>query len=461
MQNFGTPGRFDLSYLGLHDLRNVYWNLYPPLLVEEAIRRNEGTLAQEGPVVVNTGKYTGRSPNDKFVVQHHNADDADIGWGKVNQPIAPEKFDGLLKKVVAYYCGRDVFVQDLAVGAHPDDQLPIRVITEQAWTSLFAHDLFIRLNPEKLAGHVPQFTVLQAPGCLAVPAEDGTHSEAFVIIDFTKKLILIGGTGYAGEVKKSIFTIMNALMPAPRRAFDALLGQRGQGWQHGAVLWPFRHRKDHAFFRPERGLIGDDEHGWGDDGVFNFEGGCYAKTIKLSAKYEPLIWGACHRFGTVLENVIIDPVTHECNFDDASRTENTRAAYPIDYIPGHVPEERGGHPTDVFFLTADAFGVMPPISRLSPEQAMYYFLSGYTSKLAGTERGIVTPEATFSTCFGLALPAVAAGRLCQIAGREDCQTQRVRLADQHRLDGRPVWGGASLRTAIYPCHGAGCFDWRA
>jgi phosphoenolpyruvate carboxykinase (ATP) len=421
MQSFGTPGKFDLSYLGLHDLQNVYWNLYPPLLVEEAIRRSEGTLAHLGPVVVNTGKYTGRSPNDKFVVQHHNADDADIWWGKINQPIAPEKFDGLVKKMIAYYRGRDAFVQDLAVGAHPDYQLPIRVITEQAWTSLFAHNLFIRLAPEKLAGHVPQFTVLQAPGCLAVPAEDGTHSEAFVIIDFTQKLILIGGTGYAGECKKSIFTIMNALMP--RRGVLSMHCSANVGKDGNTALFfgLSGTGKTTLSSDPERGLIGDDEHGWGDDGVFNFEGGCYAKTIKLSAKYEPLIWGACHCFGTVLENVIVDPVTRVCNFDDDSRTENTRAAYPIDYIPGHVPEERGGHPTDVFFLTADAFGVMPPISRLSPEQAMYYFLSGYTSKLAGTERGIVTPEATFSTCFGSPFLPLQPGVYAKLLGEKIAQ----------------------------------------
>jgi phosphoenolpyruvate carboxykinase (ATP) len=400
MQNFGTPSKTDLSAHGLHDLRSVYWNLYPAQLVEEAIRRGEGSLTQLGSLVVATGKYTGRSPNDKFVVQYDDADDADIWWGNVNRPITPAKFESLFQKMIAYYAGKDAFVQDLAVGNHPAYRMPIRIICENAWTSLFARDLFVRLKPEEWASHVPQFTVIQATGCHADPALDGTNSEAFIVVNFHRKLILIGTSAYAGEVKKSIFTIMNYLMP--RRGVLSMHCSANIGREGDTALFfgLSGTGKTTLSSDPERGLIGDDEHGWGDDGVFNFEGGCYAKTIKLSPKYEPLISAACRNFGTVLENVVFDPVTRAIDFDSDKLTENTRAAYPIEYIPGFVPEGRGGHPRNVFFLTADAFGVLPPIAKLTPEQAMYYFLSGYTSKLAGTERGIVEPQTTFSACFG-------------------------------------------------------------
>ena len=418
MQNLGTPSKTDLSVHGLHDLKNVYWNLYPAQLVEESLKRGEGNLTELGSIVVTTGKYSGRSPNDKFVVQYGTAEDSDIWWGKVNRPITPEKFDKLYQKMIAYYVGKDAFVQDLAVGNHPKYQMPIRIITEAAWTNLFARDLFIRLKPEDWAKHVPQFTVIQAPGCKAVPEEDGTNSEAFIVVNFTKKVILIGGTGYAGECKKSIFTIMNYLMPhqgvLPMHC-SANIGNAGDT----ALFFGLSGTgKTTLSSDPERGLIGDDEHGWGDDGAFNFEGGCYAKTIKLNPKYEPLISAACRNFGTVLENVVYDPVTRVIDFDSDKLTENTRAAYPIEYIPGYVAEGRGGHPKNVFFLTADAFGVLPPIAKLTPEQAMYYFLSGYTSKLAGTERGIVEPEATFSTCFGSPFLPLKPGVYAELLGQK-------------------------------------------
>lgn len=418
MENFGTLSKTDLSKQGLHDLKNVYWNLYPAALVELAVQRGEGKLTSQGSIAVATGKYTGRSPNDKFIVQNGNADDADIWWGKVNRPISPENFEKLYQKMIAYYVGRDAFVQDLAVGNHPKYQMPIRVITEQAWTSLFARDLFVRLTDEQRAQHEPEFVVIQAPGCKADPATDGTNSEAFIVVNFTKKIILIGGSAYAGEVKKSIFTIMNYLMP--RRGVLSMHCSANIGKDGDTALFfgLSGTGKTTLSSDPERGLIGDDEHGWGEDGVFNFEGGCYAKTIKLNPKYEPLISAACKNFGTVLENVVYDPITRVCDFDSDKLTENTRGAYPIEFIPGFVAEGRGGHPKNVFFLTADAFGVLPPIAKLTPEQAMYYFLSGYTSKLAGTERGIVAPEATFSTCFGSPFLPLKPGTYADLLGKK-------------------------------------------
>jgi phosphoenolpyruvate carboxykinase (ATP) len=400
-QFYGLQNQFDLSQHGLHHLRSVYWNLCPPALVEQIILRQEGSLSHHGAVVVNTGGCTGRSPNDKFVVCNHLPEEAAIFWGKVNKPLEPEKFASLYREMLAYFQGKDVFVQDMQVGAHPNVCLPIRLITEHAWHSLFSHQLFIRPSPEALVQQQPQFTVIQAPNFNAWPEQDGTNSNVFIIIDFSKRLVLIGGSAYAGEVKKSIFTVMNYLMPRqgvlPMHC-SANVGQRGDV----ALFFGLSGTgKTTLSSDPDRSLIGDDEHGWGEDGVFNFEGGCYAKTIKLRSDLEPLIWEAAQRFGTVIENVVCDDLTREIDFDDAQITENTRAAYPLDFVPGHVPEGRGGHPANIFFLTADAFGVLPPLSRLTPEQAMYYFLSGYTSKLAGTEKGLgVAPQATFSTCFG-------------------------------------------------------------
>lgn len=401
MEQFGNPSVYGLEQQGLRNLRHVFWNLTPPQLVEKAIHRSEGSLGDSGPIIVSTGQHTGRSPNDKFVVQRGLPDEGKIWWGKVNQPLSGEKFDALFLKVCAYLQGRDLFVQDLAAGTYPDFQLPIRVISEDAWTSLFAHNLFIRLSPEQQRNSIPQFTVIQAPNFLADPAVDGTRTSTFIALDFHRRIVLIGGSSYAGEVKKSIFTVMNYLMPqagvfpmhcsaniGPQDDVALFFGLSGTG-------------KTTLSSDPERRLIGDDEHGWGEVGVFNFEGGCYAKTIRLDPRYEPIIWEATHRFGTVLENVVFDPQTGKMDFDDERLTENTRAAYPIDFVPNHVAEGFGGQPANVFFLTADAFGVLPPVARLSAEQAMYYFLSGYTSKLAGTEKGLGSePQATFSTCFG-------------------------------------------------------------
>lgn len=401
MQNLGIPSKYGLEKLGITHLKSVYWNLFPPTLVEELVRRNEGILANQGAVVVKTGVHTGRSPNDKFIAKNGTSSDDEIWWGKVNQSIPAEKFDQIQGKMIAYLQGRDVFVKDVIAGAHPKYQVPIRIISEKAWAGLFSHDLFLRIPSDKLSEQSPQYTFLHCPDFQANPAEDGTRTGTFVGINFEKKVILVCGSCYAGEVKKSVFTLMNYLMPRQgilSMHCSANVGEKGDV----ALFFGLSGTgKTTLSSDPERSLIGDDEHGWSDEGIFNFEGGCYAKTIRLNPTLEPLIWQAAHRFGAVLENVVYHPDTRRLDFDDASLTENTRAAYPIDFIENHVVEGYAGHPENIFFLSADAFGVLPPLSRLTPEQAMYYFLSGYTSKLAGTEKGLgAEPEATFSTAFG-------------------------------------------------------------
>jgi phosphoenolpyruvate carboxykinase (ATP) len=401
MQSIGLSSLFGLENHGLQNLKTVYWNLIPAELIEQSILRAEGHLALSGALVVETGKHTGRSPSDKFINQSSELNGDEIWWGKINQPLAPEKFQLIYQKMRSYMQGRDVFVQDMQIGAHPSYRLPVRIISEKAWASLFAYNLFRRLPRRELRHCVPEFTVLHCPDFYASPHEDGVRSNTVIAFDFSRKLILIGGTSYAGEVKKAIFSVMNYLLP--RQQVLSMHCSANVG-KHGDVALFFGLSgtgKTTLSSDPERRLIGDDEHGWSDEGVFNFEGGCYAKTIRLSNKLEPLIWQAVNRFGSVLENVIYTHETRRPDFDDARLTENTRAAYPIDFIPNYLPDGYGGHPENIFFLTADAFGVMPPIARLTPEQAMYYFLSGYTSKLAGTEKGLGSePEATFSACFG-------------------------------------------------------------
>lgn len=400
MQSIGLSGSHRLENLGLQNLRTVYWNLVPTELVEQAILRQEGQLTSTGALAVDTGKFTGRSPADKFLAREDSLDDAEMWWGKANQPIAPEKFTLIFQKMKAYLQGRDVFVQDLQVGAHPACHIAVRVISEKAWASLFAYNLFRRLPRKELAHFVPDFTVIHCPDFFSDPGEDSTHSPTVIAIDFDRRLVLIGGTSYAGEVKKGIFSVMNYLLP--QRDILSMHCSANVG-RHGDVALFFGLSgtgKTTLSSDPDRRLIGDDEHGWTEDGVFNIEGGCYAKTIHLSPKLEPLIWSAVNRFGAVLENVAIDPASRRPDFEDMTRTENTRAAYPLDFIPNHLPEGHSGHPENIFFLTADAFGVVPPIARLTTEQAMFYFLSGYTAKLAGTEKGLGSePQATFSACF--------------------------------------------------------------
>ncbi len=400
MQNIGMPGNYTLEHHGLYNLRNIYWNQTPSALVEQIILRQEAILSGTGAVVVNTGRHTGRSPNDKFVIQYPPAD-PEIWWGKVNQPMAPEKFQLLLQKLRAYLQGKDIFIQDLQAGAHPRHKVPIRVISEKAWASLFAHDLFVRIPSDRLCKHKPEFTVFHCPDFFANQEEDGTHSGTVVALDFSRRIVLIAGTSYAGEIKKSIFTAMNYLFPKQGILSMHCSANVGSAGDVALFFGLSGTGKTTLSSDLDRRLIGDDEHGWARDGVFNFEGGCYAKTIHLRPELEPLIWEATHRFGAVLENVTCDPLTRELDFDDDHRTENTRGAYPIHFVPNHVPEGHAGHPVNIFFLAADAFGVLPPIARLNYEQTMYYFLSGYTSKLAGTETGLgAEPQATFSTCFG-------------------------------------------------------------
>jgi phosphoenolpyruvate carboxykinase (ATP) len=384
---------------GIERPGRVHLNPSAPALVEMAVARGEGTLAQSGALVTTTGDRTGRSPKDRFFVSHGAARDK-VEWGPVNQPFEPQAFDALLEKVRAHMEGRELFVIDGFVGADPDHSIRLRVVAEFAWHALFAKQLFRRPDPSELEGFEPEFVVLSAPSFDAVPERDGTSSNAFVGVDLERKQVLICGTHYAGEIKKSIFTSANYLLPEQGVLPMHCSANLGAGGDVALFFGLSGTGKTTLSADPERRLIGDDEHGWSDNGVFNFEGGCYAKCIRLSRENEPQIWSAI-RFGSVVENVVVDEVTRQVDYDDASITENTRVAYPLEFIPGFVPEGRGGHAETIVFLTADAFGVLPPISVLSPDAAMYHFLSGFTSKLAGTEAGLgAEPVPNFSACFG-------------------------------------------------------------
>ncbi len=394
-----TPSKYDVSEHGLKNLQAVHWNLGAAQLYEQAMQRGEGVLAGDGAFVVRTGQFTGRSPKDKYIVREEGTEHT-IHWGSVNQSMVESQFDGLYKRMLEFWTGKEVFVQDCYGGADPRYSMPIRAISQRAWHSLFARQLFVRADPAKAEHHVPEFTLFFAPEFLADPKIDGTRSETCIVINFKRKMVIIAGTEYAGEMKKSVFTILNYLLPfhdvMPMHC-SANIGHDGRV----ALFFGLSGTgKTTLSAGPTRHLIGDDEHGWSERGVFNFEGGCYAKCIRLSKEKEPQIWNAI-RFGTVLENVVIDGGSRLLDFDSDSITENTRAAYPVEFIDNAVIPGLGSHPSYVLFLTADAFGVLPPISRLTPEQAMYHFLSGYTAKVAGTERGLGSePSATFSACFG-------------------------------------------------------------
>ena len=394
-----VASRHGLDTLGIATTGAEHWNLFPAALYEEALRRGEGQVAEGGPFVALTGEHTGRSPNDKFIVRDA-ATEGTVDWGAVNRPIAPESFARVLAKVRRHLSQRDLFVVDCHAGHDPDYRVRVRVVTENAWHALFARNMFIRVPREELAAFKPDFTILHAPSLQADPATDGTRSGTFILPNFTEKLVLIGGTSYAGEIKKSVFSILNYLLPAagvlPMHC-SANIGPKGDT----AIFFGLSGTgKTTLSADSSRTLIGDDEHGWADRGVFNFEGGCYAKVIKLSPEAEPEIFATTRRFGTVLENVVMDPATRALDLDDPRHTENTRACYPVDFIPNMAPSGQGGHPDNIIMLTADAFGVLPPVSRLSAEQAMYHFLSGYTARVAGTEKGVREPQATFSACFG-------------------------------------------------------------
>jgi phosphoenolpyruvate carboxykinase (ATP) len=376
----------------------LYHNLSVAVLVEHALLRGEAQLASNGALVVRTGRYTGRSPKDKFIVARPEYESL-IDWGAINQRMEPAVFEQLLARVTAYLHNRPLYVQDCFAGADPRYRLPVRVITEYAWHNLFAKQLFIRPSREELTGFQPAFTVISAPGFKTEPSLDGTRSEVVVALDFRRRIVLIAGTAYAGEIKKSIFTVMNFLLPLQGVFPMHCSANVGEAGDVALFFGLSGTGKTSLSADPERRLIGDDEHGWTEEGIFNFEGGCYAKCIRLSRENEPQIWDAI-RFGSVVENVVVDAETRIPNYDDDSITENTRAAYPLDYIANAVIPSLAGHPRHLFFLACDAFGVLPPISRLSVSQAMEMFLLGYTAKVAGTERGITEPQMTFSACFG-------------------------------------------------------------
>ncbi len=387
-----------LESLGIKNVGQIYHNLPVPELIEHALRRGEGIMADNGALVVETGKYTGRSPNDRFIVHEPSSRD-EIDWNQHNAPISEEKFSQLYRKILSYVQGRDLYIFEGYVGADPQYRYGVRVINELASQNLFAHQMFLRPTPEELANHKADFTVIAMPGLQGDPQEDDIRSEAFIILHIAKRLVIIGGSRYAGEIKKSVFTLMNYFMT--KQSVLPMHGAANLDKQGNTALFfgLSGTGKTTLSADPTRRLIGDDEHGWSDDGIFNFEGGCYAKTIRLSKENEPQIWQAI-QFGTLCENVTFYPQTRTLDYDDGHLTENTRAAYPLGYISNCALSGMGRHPKTIFLLTADAFGVLPPLAKLTKEQAMYHFLSGYTSKLAGTERGITTPQVTFSACFG-------------------------------------------------------------
>lgn len=387
----------DLGTFGFSELQTVYWNYSAPQLYEESIRRSESNIASGGALVVETGQHTGRSAADKFVVR--NSQTEDTIWWDNNKPMSPEAFETLKADMLAHAGGKELFVQDLYGGADPQNRIASRVVTEYAWHSLFIRNLLIRPEVSELTGYVPDMMIIDLPSFRAEPSRHGCRTETVIACDLVNRIVLIGGTSYAGEMKKSVFTALNYSLPEtgvmPMHC-SANVGDAGDT----AVFFGLSGTgKTTLSADASRTLIGDDEHGWGEDGIFNFEGGCYAKTIRLSAEAEPEIHATTQRFGTVLENVVLDE-NRVPDFDDASLTENTRCAYPLDFIPNASDTGRAPHPKNIIMLTADAFGVLPPISRLSPAQAMFHFLSGYTAKVAGTEKGVTEPEATFSTCFG-------------------------------------------------------------
>jgi phosphoenolpyruvate carboxykinase (ATP) len=394
---------YGLDNHGLSNLHQTYWNLPAEALYEEAIFRNEGKLSHQGPFVAATGEHTARSANDKFVVREASSEEH-IWWGPYNRPFSQEKFEELYARLQGFFQGRDVFIQDCYAGADPNYRLPVRIVTEHAWHSLFARNMFILPESrEEYQRFVPEFTVVVSPSFRSLPQIDTTRTDTFIVLNFAQKLAIIGNTAYAGEIKKSVFTVLNYLLP-----LDGVLSM------HCSANVNPQDENDVALFfglsgtgkttlsaDPTRRLIGDDEHGWSDEGVFNFEDGCYAKVIQLSSTAEPEIYACTRKFGTVLENVVFDPITRNIDLDSDKLTQNTRASYPLDYIDNAVPEKRAGHPKNIILLTCDASGVMPPISKLTPDQALYQFISGYTAKVGGTEVGLgQEPEITFSACFG-------------------------------------------------------------
>jgi phosphoenolpyruvate carboxykinase (ATP) len=392
---------FGLANHGLTNLHGEYWNLPTASLYEEIVFRGEARISHLGPVVVTTGKHTARAAADKFIVREDTTGKR-IWWGEYNRPFSGEKFSTLMSRVHGFLQGRDVFVQDCYAGADPDYRLPIRIVTEKAWHSLFARNMFMKIRAtEELKRHVPEFTVICAPSFHASPLVDGTRTETFIIINFSARLAIIGGSAYGGEIKKTVFTLLNFLLPLQSVLPMHCSANVGRDGDVALFFGLSGTGKTTLSADPSRQLIGDDEHGWSENGIFNFEDGCYAKVIRLSPEAEPQIHACTRRFGTILENVVLDPLSRRLDLNDDALTENTRGAYPLDYIENYLPPKMAGQPRNVVFLTCDASGVMPPLARLTPEQAIYHFISGYTSKIAGTEIGLgAEPEITFSTCFG-------------------------------------------------------------
>jgi len=393
---------FKIKNHGLHHLDTVYWNLPTPALYEEAVFRGEAHLTEGGPILVYTGKWTARAAADKYIVKENETEDK-IWWGQYNKPMTPEKFDGLLARLQAFLQGEELFVQDCYVGADPDYRMPIRVITDKAWQSLFARNMFIPIKSfDEYKKHVPEFTVIASPSFKVDPRLEGTRSDTAIVINFAKRMAIVAGSSYGGEIKKSVFTVMNFLLPLKSVMSMHCSANVGEKDDVALFFGLSGTGKTTLSADPKRKLIGDDEHGWSNSGVFNFEGGCYAKVIRLSSEHEPQIYACTRRFGTILENVAYDPASRKIDLDDDKFTENTRASYPLDFIPNAMEEKMArSHPKNVIFLTCDASGVLPPIARLDKNHAMYHFISGYTSKIAGTEIGLgIEPEITFSACFG-------------------------------------------------------------
>lgn len=407
--------RQEIEELGFKNVGSIYWNAGTTHLYEEIIKRKEGNIAHLGPVVVRTGHHVGRSPHDKFIVKEPSSLEK-VWWGSENKGMEEEKFMSLFYRLQAYLQNKDIFIQDCYAGAAADYRIPVRVIAETAWHNLFARNMLIQMKTlEEARNHHPEFTIINVPRFHAVPELDGTSSEAFILVHLGKKLVLIGGTSYAGEIKKSVFTMLNYVLPQESVLSMHCSANVGNDDDTAIFFGLSGTGKTTLSADPDRKLIGDDEHGWSDQGIFNFEGGCYAKVIRLSKEAEPEIYECTRKFGTILENVSLDHITRRVDLFDASLTENTRAAYPISHIPSAIREGVCGHPKNIIMLTCDAFGVMPPVALMTPFQAVYHFLSGYTAKVAGTELGVKEPLATFSACFGapfMALPpTVYAGLL--------------------------------------------------
>ncbi len=436
---------YELDNYGIVEASKVYWNLNPPELYEEIARRNEGRLSDRGALIVDTGEHTGRAAKDKAIVRESESEDK-VFWGDVNKDFPQDKFDALKARMMAHAAGRELFVQDTFAGADPRYRLPVRIITELAWHSLFARTMFINDN-SATGPHHPEFTIINFPSFQADPQRDGTRSPTFILMDFSQRLVLIGGTSYAGETKKSVFTILNYLLPQRGVMSMHCSANVGKSGDVAIFFGLSGTGKTTLSADPERELVGDDEHGWSNDGVFNFEGGCYAKVIKLSAEAEPDIYRTTRMFGTILENVVYDPKTRAIDLDDPGKTENTRASYPLTSIPNIVTSGYAGHPQNIIMLTADAFGVLPPVARLSGEQAMYHFLSGYTAKVAGTEKGIKEPEATFSTCFGAPFMVLHPGVYADLLGKKMAQHNAVCWLVNTGWSGGPYGVGQRMKIA--------------